>query len=293
MNIKMDFKSDWHSILKEVMSRDWGMDVTEIDEDVPVFFFNALHRRIQPRPRKVFVADDFECPQDLQLGWERVKAKVENGSDLAAHLSKQINQAMRTDALLNDWGTHHFHLGIKVKKGWVNRTGKLLFARVTHDAFYVIGIYDHEAFADSDIVETLHRNWPETIAQWRMWSTSDKPLTQEQREVLRNKHINAHVLTSDGTTYGPIGGGMVTSGHNVSAVMQMDVFHDRLERLEERLREIAPQIEPHLLTRGYETGAEVTAKMQLLSGYYSAFFPNYNLTVNFYPREAGEGGVQF
>lgn len=291
MMFAMDFKSDWHEILKSIMSSRWGMDVAGLSEDIPVFFFNGLHRRIQPRARIVHVADTFECPKDLEAGWEKIRANVKDGEDITVYLSKFITEAERTDAMLNDWGIHHFHLGATMKKGWAKRTGRLLFARVMPDDFYAIGIYDHDSWVDDEIVETLHRNWPETIAQWRMRGVSGEALTQKQREALRGKNANAFFLTSDGTTYGPIGGGVVVSGHNVRAVMEMDRFHDFLERLEDRLTENSAEIEPYLSQRGYRAGDEVAVKLKLVDGYYAASFSGYDLLVHLYPRKVGEGGV--
>ena len=292
MNLLIDFKADWHKILRRVTKSELDIDLGAADsKDVPVLYFNAIQRRISARPRTIHIADTFHCPEELQEGWVAVQALIEGGADLTAHLSKLVAKAGCTDGLLNDWGVHHLHLGGTVKKGWVPRTGRLLFARVTPDAFYAIGIFDHDAWVDGEIVETIHRNWPSTIAQWKLNNVAGEQLTVEHRSALRSKNTNSFFLTTDNVTYGPIGGGMVASGHNLFAVISMDKFHDLLERLEVRLRETAPEIWPHLAARGCSLEAEIRAELVLTEGYYSALFPDFGLLVNFYPREAGEGGV--
>lgn len=291
MKLRMDFKADWHAILKAEMASSFGMDVASVGPDAPVLFFNAVQRRVSPRPRIVYLSDTFSCPEKLVRGWDKLKKKFEAGEDLTAHLSKLVVKTKRTDQMLNDWGIHHFHLGEEVKQGWVERTGELLFARVTQDAIYVVGLYDHGDWVDDTIVETVHRNWPDSISQWKMNGTKGDSLTPDQRGSLRKKKLNAFFTTRDGTTYGPLGGGVTFTGQNIMAIVEMDKFHDFLERLELALVDIAQIIEPHLRLRGYQGTEEVEATLKLPKGYFAAFFPAYGVMINFHPREEGAGGI--
>ncbi|MBU1212780.1 MAG: hypothetical protein KJ587_16130 [Alphaproteobacteria bacterium] len=93
--------------------------------------------------------------------------KVESGDDLSPHLSlgawregytpatQRIGAAVDRwadkDFLLNVMGFHHFHLGTKLeKKGFVERTDKVLFAFITRTTFDVLGIFDHSVFENQD-----------------------------------------------------------------------------------------------------------------------------------------------
>lgn len=286
MKLIMDFKADWHDTLREIMVKDWGMDTSGLTEDLPVHYFNAAQRRLSLRPRLLFVSDTFQCPLEHQDGWNLIQQKVKVGLDLTPHLSKLIEKPEETDPMLNDWGVYHLHLGTEIQNGFARRTGPLLFARVTGEHFYAIGVYSHGAWTESEVVETVHRNWPESVARWVMQGTRGGQLTNEERAALRKKHLNTFFLTKDGTTYGPLGGGMMASGHNVSSVVQMDIEHDRLECLERRLVEITDEVMPELKKAGYTDAAEVIAKLVLTEGYYAALFPEYRLLVNFYPRAA-------
>ncbi|SDR48318.1 hypothetical protein SAMN05216597_5414 [Pseudomonas cannabina] len=176
-------------------------------------------------------------------------------------------------------------LGTETQNGFVRRTGPLLFARVTDECFYAVDVYSHGAWTESEIVETVHRNWPASIAGWVIHGARGERLTNAQRAVLRKKNTNSFFLTKDDTTYGPIGGGTATSGHNIFSVIQMDVEHDRLEALERRLVEISDDLMPELKKAGYTDAAEVTARLVLTENFYAALFPDYRLLVNFYPRD--------
>ena len=284
MKLIMDFKADWHVTLKEIMSKEWGMDASSLTKDIPVHYFNAAQRRISVKPRTLLISDTFQCPKQLQAGWSLIQQKVIDGHTLTPHLSKQIEQTPKTDLMLNDWGVYHLHLGTQITDGFVERAGPLLFARLTDEHFYAIGVYDHRSWTNSEIVETIHRNWPESIARWVMDDVQGERLTNEERAALRKVHANAFVLTRDDTTYGPIGGGIMASGHNLSSVIKMDIEHDRLDCLERRLAELTGELMPALRKAGYVNAGEVTVKLMLTDEFYAAFFPEYRLIANFYPR---------
>lgn len=188
--------------------------------------------------------------------------------------------------MLNDWGVYHLHLGTQIKNGFVERAGPLLFARITDEYFYAINVYDHHSWTNSEIVETVHRNWPASVARWVMQGVKGERLTDEERAALRKVHANAFFLTKDETTYGSLGGGTVASGHNIFSVIQMDIEHDRLECLERRLVAVTDELICELKKAGYKDEAEVTAKLVLAEGFYAAFFPEYELLVNVFPRTA-------
>lgn len=279
MRIEMDFKSDWHDILRDTMTNEWGMDLSGVKGDLPIYYFNALQRRIQPRPRTLYVADRFSCPADHLADWVDIQGAVAAGQDLHLYLSKLVDNAESTDALLNDWGVYHLHFCARPK-----RSGPLLFARITTRAFYLIGVFGHGEWYENEIVETIHRNWPESVSRWRMMGVSGSVLTTEQRRALRRNNLNAFFLTSDGVTYGPLGGGTTASGHNIFSVIEMDKEHDRLEQVEELLREALPQYRSRLEMAGCKPDDIVMARLHLTDSNYCAHFPAQKLLVTIRPR---------
>jgi len=292
MKLIMDFKADWHDTLKEIMRKEWGMDTSGLTTNIPVHYFNAAQRRIAAKQRTLLTSDAFHCPAEHQAGWELLQKKVIGGLDLTPHLSKLINDPEKTDPMLNDWGVYHFHLGTDIQNGFARRTGPLLFARVTDEHFYAIGVYSHEGWTDSAVVEAVHRNWPKSVARWVMHGVKGERLTDAERVILRKKRSNSFFLTSDGTTYGPLGGGTVASGHNIFSVIKMDIEHDHLDCLERQLVAVTDELLCELKKAGYKDEAEVTVKLVLAEGFYAAFFPEYSLLFNVYPRTVQELPLQ-
>lgn len=285
MEIKCDFYSDWIEILKEVLEKDWGYDTSGLNQDqIAMAYFNAEFRRVSERSRKVFCSDVFLCPPDLEGGWKRLKRIFERGENVLPNLSKFTAELSKTDAMLNDWGIHHFHLGEnfdkKSKGQFIKRTGPLLFARVTDSAVYAIGIYKHGVWTDDDLIETMHRNWPELLRPYALkgLSTGGK-ITEEQRKTLRRKHANACVVTSDGTRYGMIGGGIAANGDNVALRVEIDRNAFLLKDIEKLLVEKTSFVQEEMQKEGHAVSGQVNATLHIEDGRYYAIFPEYSFGV--------------
>lgn len=282
MRLKSDFVNDWLGILRDILSNHWGYDTSGINnEDLPLLYFNAEKRRPDARPRSVEESDAFSCPPNLQNGWENLRYQVESGADLTAYLSKLVGKLSNKDSMLNDWGVHHFHLGTTMEGDYVKRTGPLLFAMITEKYFYVIGVYKHGSWADSDIVETLHRNWPEVIQKYEIQNmlSIDRDRSQSERMALRKKNINSFVTVADGTVYGPLGGGMLSNGYNLQARTQIDRQMTYLQTLEKALELKLPKVKEELIKRGYTNQSEVEVKLEITESQYIANFPEFGLAV--------------
>ncbi len=281
MKLKADFVSDWLSSLKDILENAWGYNIDGIkDEELPYIYFNAEKKRPRLRRRNVILADTFECPTDLQAGWDRLKDLIETGRDITPHLSKSVIRPNDRDSMLDDWGVHHFHLGEELEKGFVKRTGPLLFALITNNAFYAIGVYHHGAWANLDIIETIHRNWPSAISKFRINGlTSTGNITEQQRLALRAKQGNTFTIVSDGTTYAPIGGGVVSAGYNIQAIIKTDMEKAKLESLQEWLDSQLNEIREELVEHGYAGEAEIEAKLVITDIEYIAILPKYNIEI--------------
>lgn len=276
MKLLIDFKSDWHDRLRAVMVNEWRMNTADLVEDLPIHFFNALQRRISPRPRLVLLSDTFACPAGYNENWNDISRLIRKGCDLSPYLSSLIDRPNRVDSMLNEWGVYHLHFRARPA-----RSGPLIFARITDAAFFAIGVFNHEDWCADEVIETLHRNWPEEISAWTVIGLKGRAITPDERKNLRSRNINSFYLTSDGTTYGSIGGGMMTSGHNSASVRRMDMQHDVLEQLEEILKESAEEIRPLLMTHGYSGSGEVSAKLLMSHTHYQAYYPAHRLIVSF------------
>lgn len=278
MKLKADFVRDWHDFLKDILVNHWGLDISGINEDdLPIAYFNAEQRRIDQRKRRVEISDVFHCPSDFQKGWEKIQREISKGDDITPHLSKYIDYVEKTDAMLNDWGVFHFHLGTELVGDFIKRDDPLLFALVTEECLYAINIYSHGQWTNSDIVEVIHRNWPDIIKQYVINGVQlANNVTDAERKTLRNKNVNVFVQVSDGTIYAPIGGGMVSSGQNIQSVIRKDKQHAFLRHLQGSLENQLGNIRPDLEKQGYKGEPELRAILQITETEYKAIFPEYS-----------------
>jgi len=239
MNI--DFRADWVAILKaEICSLGYKVDPKLDTRSISETYFNLQRLRISATPRMVLISREFSCPADLTSGLELIKDKASKGEDLRPHQSCEFADPNYNDRLLNDWDIHHLHLGIQIQaNGFVERTGPVLFARVTHDTFYLLDVmhhgHGHQPWIKKILVEIIHKNWPDSIAECRLKGIVDIEFNPSEQEIgqLRKANINTMLKMDDGTIYGPLGGGFIGSGISLEVVEESNYhFHliDRIER---------------------------------------------------------------
>jgi|MTBAKSStandDraft_2_1061841.scaffolds.fasta_scaffold05625_2 hypothetical protein len=107
--------------------------------------------------------------------------------------------------------------------------------RITENIFYEINIFNHGNWTNLDIVEIIHSNWPETIERFMLkdiLGLSFVPTSADIKQ-LRRGQVNPFIQTNDGTVYSPIGGGYMTNGTSMEAVLnanQNTVFIRHLEK---------------------------------------------------------------
>lgn len=192
-----------------------GLSSLDKNESIVHSYLNALHRRIPIRPRKVHKAE-YETPSYLIEGEKKFLDKVRTGGDLGPHQSRQLKTRNYEDGMLNDFGIHHFHLGIKKrskKSYFVSGQKHLLFALVRSDDFYCIGYYKHGDWSRSVLLDIIHLNWPDTISHCRIEGATEltRDCTDEERQEFREGGVNALIQLSDGTIYVPPGLGVTTA----------------------------------------------------------------------------------
>lgn len=175
-------------------------------------------------PRKVSRSKELQ-QRSLPSDEEAVLCQIENlassGGDLKPYLHRPIKKSKYNDALLNDWGIHHFHLGSRLEAdGFVNRTSELLFAHVSRERFLMIDVLDHSSFNDDALIEVVHANWPEVLSRYaapEVVSVVDPP-NPERREKYRRAGVVTLTQVADGTVYVPPGGGYQSSGLSSDAL---------------------------------------------------------------------------
>ncbi len=287
--LKANFIADWIAHLRTVLvAQGWSPDELAglADDDVPAHYFDAARRRIAEVPRSIVLADTFSCPPQSRAVWNALQEKIRSGQDLNPHRSLGHASLRNPDGLLAEWGVHHFHLCLAphpTQPGFVKRSGPLLFGLVASDTFYAIGVFGHgtRSFADSDILEIIHRNWPELIARYKANGVTGGAWTAEQRTNLRRANANVMSVVSDGTVYMPTTGGVMASGMNAEAMRAADSWYYRLRALQDAVQAtLESEILPTLRAKGYTDAEEVEARLQVTaSGELQALFPAYGVIV--------------
>ncbi|MEZ8057222.1 hypothetical protein [Vibrio splendidus] len=287
MNVNKNFYADWVDLLRDILVNYWGYDATEVrridNEKLPIHYFNAEQRRVESTSRTIKYSDVFHCPAELNSGWELLKNKMESGNDLAPHLSKFVSLIDKTDPMLNDWKIHHFHLGTELEGNYIKRTGPLVFAYVTNDEIYVVNIFSHGQWENTDIVEIIHRNWPHLIEQFKLKGVKRmayEPTIQDRKQ-LRKVNANSFVTVTDGTVYAPIGGGSSSAGFNINSAMNLIRQKKLLSDLEGMLDSNIANIVPQLLNEGYDGVSDLNVSLVIEGRGYHAVFNELNCSMQF------------
>lgn len=265
---KIDFISDWRQIIEdELTSAGYPIKAGEDVKDVTIKYYNLLKRLIVAGPRSVVFSDIFNCPPDLKEGLQQLTDKIQKGENLSPHLSKTIKDIEYDDVMLNDWGIHHFHLGAEQdSSGFIKRTGPLLFARVTSGTVYCVNVFSHGAWSRQEIIEIIHRNWPETIQQYKINRAQPVALfqiTDNHIKDFRNAGLSTMVQVPDGSLYAPTGGGYMLDGTSMQAVRQSIQMLKTIERLQKQAIDELPNIVKDLKKQGREMVPPYDCKLEI------------------------------
>jgi hypothetical protein len=285
--LKADFLADWIAYLRARLIQE-GWSAAEVerlsDSAVPPAFFESRRRKLAQRPRLLNIADSFQCPAADLVGWTALQAKVIAGDNLNPHLSKWHARIDNPDGLLAEWQVHHFHLGVgpdPSDPSYVLRTNSLVFALVDDNTFCAINVYPHQTHWEVvDIIETIHRNWPDIISRYRVRGVTPAVLDNTQRRTLRRHNGNVLIGTQDGTVYMPIGGGVAASGAKIECVMAADNWCMKIQGLQASLEKELGQLIATFEQQGYAGEDEIEGQLKITDTGYRVFFPRYSVLAN-------------
>lgn len=156
-----------------------------------------------------------------------IEKESQIGLDLNRRLTTRYKKAKFSDALLNDLGVQHLHLGPPegANDGQVTRTKELLFLIVRPIRLYFLDVRDHDAFNESDFLQLVCSNWPAILADCRrgLRSGTEPPPTPQERADARKRGLS--ICTNiDGKVLGPPGGGVTTAGTSIRAIDEAAEF---------------------------------------------------------------------
>lgn len=204
-------------------------------------YINWAFRLIPERPRAVIIEPTLTSDprwKSLSSDVNALLNKVRSGQNINPHLSLRVFKNGFTpnssstapsadkwedkDFFLNTMGYHHFHLSQETEAAGHNkRTDEVLFAQVTKEHFYAVGLFDHSVFEPSD--RATQTMTDERSRLWEIYST------------------RSSVGRDPGAVY--IQGPIMTSGHSLyHSRMAMDYAHI-VHQLDPKLDNLAARSE--------------------------------------------------
>jgi hypothetical protein len=283
--VDVDFYDDWVELLRrELRAAGYPAPSGEPAHDVCFRYYNWKKRSISSGPRKVVEAKDFSAPADLKAGVDLVREKFEKGQDLRPHLSRRIADLNYDNALLDDWGIHHLHLGTTIDSfGFVPRTGPDLFAKVEADQVYFLAVLGHGQWSNQLLVEILHSQFSDSIKQFRLPGfVVDVQIVPSDAEVraLRKGNVSTIIRTRDGALYAPLGGGITTSGLSAQVAQIRDYYFGLMKKLEQHIVAKAAVFEEQAKRQGAKLGERLHFRLHHSSdGWLGALEENTKVLV--------------
>lgn len=292
----MNFEKNLREQITQLLKED---DITFNKQDstcgLLISYLNALNRRIPAKKRRVFISDNInKIIDDNKLDEKYIdallkfKCNFENGINMNCHLSTNIfysnvsiskrnkNYSNSRDYLLDDWGIYHLHLDEKEAKNKKemhdNRSGYLLFVKITNNETYFIDIMKHKTknFCKQELLETLDRNWHFILEKYMLPELISIPKMTDMEIKNRRKNNEYRMYEINGKVYIPMGGGLTSAGTNIIHTENADKILDDISIIEEDVKnrdlEIRSQIQKQEQFKNYDK--ELQFKLQLSTNGY-------------------------
>jgi hypothetical protein len=222
INLIDDFKEILKSLIKEHSKKlknltyEQQIKNEENLDKLCLFYLNLKRRLIEAKPRKIYRSKEFRCPKGLETNLNDLKVRISNGEDLTPFLSRQIKKIKFPDAILNEWGIYHLHLGgFKAPDEFSGGLNNILFAMFDDKNAYLIQILTHKDWTNKQLICIVHNNWPELIKKFKTNLASSEKISDNDRKKWRYGGINTPIVMDDGTTYICPGGGMVITQYSI------------------------------------------------------------------------------
>lgn len=265
------FIADWIRIAGDYARDHLRLDIPSnsdiANDQLLAQYFERIPKK---RRREIKFADTFTCPEKLQDGWEFLKTKIESGSDLYPHLSRQIMHIEARDQLLMHWSINHFHLGTETDlNGLIQGGNDIVYAYLDDDYFYAIAILQHGHWKDFGLIETIKRNWP-AHPNISTDMTTAEICTLEDTLELRKCQVNAPVSFADGSFN--LGMGQTLGGTSMLASLKANSIRGILGQCQAAFEQSFLKYFPDV---AIESGTPVVAHLELKEDHcFSVFLPD-------------------
>lgn len=236
-DVEIDFLEDWKRYITCIFeSEGYIIEPSLSFDELTVRYFNWINRTVEARPRNIHFSKEFNCPEKHQRALSTISTKIKQGESIVPYLSTRLTDLNYNDDLLNDWGIHHLHLGIDRRRNspFMKRTKELLYIKFDRDNAYIINVYDHNSFAKKEMVQIIHKNWPEIIKSFKLKGvvSLEKNPTDEEIKMLREGGVNTIIEVEEGGLYTPIGMGITGAGTSTKAKRQADRVLNNLQLIQ-------------------------------------------------------------
>ena len=211
-------------------------------------------------------------PLGHEAGIERLENAVRNGDDLNIYMTSRFDDITASDGLLDHRGIRHFHLGTETDPdtGRISRTRHVLFGLINDSHVYFIKVGTHGrnsryVWYKQEMIETIHRNWPEAIERFRINGlTGISPKYDDPTDVKSLRDANAVTLlqVEDGTVYFELGMGTTGDGTHIHDLQFADGMSHSTKQVEKHILDKYPLIRDNARRLGYYFKDPVTFRLK-------------------------------
>ena len=139
--------------------------------------------------------------------------------------------------------------------GFVERTKELLFCLVDAEYAYFIKIAAHRPaqWAKKELIEIIHRNWPEAISAYRLNGVTavNPEINDEDRKILRTANVATLLDMQDGTVYLEPELGHTSGGLHVKDLRWADQMYRIAQKIEDQINMNWQRIAKDARRQGY------------------------------------------
>jgi len=279
----LNFMHDWIDFLRtQLQSYGFSTSQTDTQQGLCQRYLNFLKRKISPIPRIILKSQEFSCSDEMKPGLEIVERKILQGTDLTPHISKRIGDLDYDDALLNDWGIYHLHLGTSIDtSGFIARTGPLLFARFDEANAYLINVMPHGSWTNKEMVKVIYRNWPTTIESFRVRGIVDitEDHNEDEIQALRRMGVTYLVKMDNGAILAPIGGGYMSTGLSTDVLRECDYNSKLIRQFEKSIKSGLERLIRYIKEQGLSLPKELEFKLNIIGDQFQAVVKNTRIVI--------------
>lgn len=207
----------------------------------------------KPKPRLIERAKDFTYPEEVEKGLLMLESAIQNGDDLLPWLSTRYtaDSCNEKDYMRLLFDITHFHLGEKIQNrgklgNKIERTDYLLYAYVTEDIVYELGIEHHGAWGELRWQEIITTNWPDILPKGCILhgivDVSGPIPDAKERLLLAKNGINSIGKIGEKFVL-PMGGGVNGAGCSARAIIKSNKIKKHLRKIELKLSNHVSQAE--------------------------------------------------